>query len=80
MALAVVMAARKLRHYFLAHSIVVRTDQPIKQLLARPDMVGRMLKWSLELAEFDITYESRKALKVQVLADFVAEMTTPSTP
>ncbi|GAU45570.1 hypothetical protein TSUD_27710 [Trifolium subterraneum] len=49
------------------------------QLLARPDMVGRMLKWSLELAEFDISFESRKALKAQVLADFVAEMTTSTT-
>ncbi|MCI19788.1 maturase K, partial [Trifolium medium] len=78
--LAVVVAARKLRHYFLAYSIVVRTDQPIKQLLARPDMAGRMLKWSLELAEFDISYEGRKALKAQVLADFIAEMTTPTTP
>ncbi|MCI60758.1 maturase K, partial [Trifolium medium] len=38
-------------------------------------MAGRMLKWSLKLSEFDILYESRKALKAQVLADFVAEMT-----
>ncbi|MCI48211.1 maturase K, partial [Trifolium medium] len=73
------MAARKLRHYFLVHSIVVRTDQPIKQLLARPDMTGRMLKWSLELSEFEIHYENRRALKAQVLADFIAEMTNPST-
>ncbi|GAU45602.1 hypothetical protein TSUD_285710 [Trifolium subterraneum] len=78
-ALAVIMAARKLRYYFLAHSIIIRTDQPVKQLLARPDMVGRMLKWSLELAEFDISFESRKALKAQVLTDFVAEMTTSTT-
>ncbi|GAU50258.1 hypothetical protein TSUD_409040 [Trifolium subterraneum] len=77
--LAVIMAARKLRYYFLAHSIVIRTDQPVKQLLARPYMVGRMLKWSLELAEFDISFESRKTLKAQVLADFVAEMTTSTT-
>ncbi|CAJ2674684.1 unnamed protein product [Trifolium pratense] len=75
-ALALVYAARRLRHYFLAHTIVVRTDQPIKSLLGRPDMAGRMLKWSLELSEFDIRYESRKALKAQVLADFVAEMTS----
>ncbi|GAU22605.1 hypothetical protein TSUD_135050 [Trifolium subterraneum] len=78
-ALAVIMAARKLRYYFLAHSIIIRTDQPVKQLLARPDMVGRMLKWSLELAKFDISFESRKTLKAQVLADFVAEMTTSTT-
>ncbi|MCI62978.1 maturase K, partial [Trifolium medium] len=43
-------------------------------------MAGRMLKWSLELSEFDIRYESRKALKEQVLADFVAEMTSPTSP
>jgi ribonuclease HI len=38
-----------------------------------------MLKWSLELSEFDIIYESRKALKAQVLADFIAEMTSSAT-
>jgi len=36
-----------------------------------------MIKWSLELSEFDIHYESRKALKAQVFADFLAEMTFP---
>ncbi|MCH96111.1 gag-pol polyprotein, partial [Trifolium medium] len=79
-ALALIIAARRLRQYFLAHTVVVRTDQPIKALLARPDMAGRMLKWSLELSEFDIRYESRKALKAQTLADFVAEMTLPALP
>ncbi|MCH82193.1 gag-pol polyprotein [Trifolium medium] len=39
-----------------------------------------MLKLSLELSEFDIRYESRKALKAQALADFVAEMTLPALP
>ncbi|XP_058758221.1 uncharacterized protein LOC131631424 [Vicia villosa] len=39
-------------------------------------MAGRMLKWSLELSEFDIQYESRKALKAQAMADFIAEMTS----
>ncbi|KAK2456096.1 hypothetical protein QL285_003492 [Trifolium repens] len=78
-ALALINAARRLRHYFLAHTTVVRTDQPIKSLLSRPDMAGRMLKWSLELSEFDIRYESRKALKAQVIADFVAEMTAPAS-
>jgi len=35
------------------------------------------MKWSLELSEFDIHYESRKVLKAQVFADFPAEMTFP---
>src|SRR3954463_7421462 len=42
-------------------------------------MAGRMLRWSLELAEFDIKYKGIKALKAQVLADFVAEMAFPET-
>src|SRR4030042_2928563 len=37
-----------------------------------------MMKWSLELSEFDNHYDSRKALKAQVFADFVAEMTFPA--
>ena len=37
-----------------------------------------MLKWSLELSEFDIQYERRKAIKAQALADFVAEKTSPA--
>jgi len=36
------------------------------------------MKWSLELSEFDIHYESRKALKAQVFTDFLAEMTFPT--
>jgi len=62
-ALTLLTATRRLRQYFLAHTVVVRTDQPIRQFLGRPDVAGRMMKWSLELSEFDVHYESRKALK-----------------
>jgi hypothetical protein len=77
-ALALLTAARRLRQYFLAHTMVVRTDQPIRQILGRTDVAGQMMKWSLKLSEFDIHYESRKALKAQVFADFLAEMTFPA--
>jgi len=36
------------------------------------------MKWSLELSKFDIHYESRKALKAHIFADFLAEMTFPT--
>ena len=52
-------------------------DQPIRQILGRPHVAGLMMKWSLELSEFDIHYESRKTLKAQVFADFLSEMTFP---
>jgi len=53
-ALALLTAARRLRQYFLAHTVVVRIDQPIRQILGRPDVAGRMMKWSHEQSEFDI--------------------------
>ncbi|XP_072061995.1 uncharacterized protein [Arachis hypogaea] len=75
LALALITTARRLRHYFQSHTIIVRTDQPLRQILTRPELVGRLIKWSVELSEFDIQYESRKTLKSQVLADFISEMT-----
>ena len=35
-----------------------------------------MTSWAIELSEFDITYEARKAIKSQALADFVMELTS----
>jgi len=60
------MVARKLQRYFLAHSIVVRIDQPLKYIPFRLDLDGRMTKWTIELSEFDITFEARKALEAQM--------------
>jgi hypothetical protein len=57
------VAARKLRRYFLAHSIVVRADQPLKQVLFQPDLAERMTKWSIELSEFDIAFKARRTFK-----------------
>ncbi|XP_072061951.1 uncharacterized protein [Arachis hypogaea] len=42
----------------------------------RPDLAGRLTKWSIELSEDDIEYQPRGPLKSQPLADFVAEFTT----
>ncbi|XP_077234682.1 uncharacterized protein LOC143876885 [Tasmannia lanceolata] len=77
LAYALVMAARKLRPYFQAHTIKVLTDQPLRQVLHKPDTSGRLVKWAVELSEFDIRYMPRPALKAQVLADFVAECSIP---
>jgi len=74
-ALALISSARKLRPYFQGHTIIVRTDQPIRQILQKPDLAGRMIAWSVELSEFDIAFEPRGAIKAQVLADFLVEMT-----
>jgi len=39
------------------------------------EATGRLIQWAIELSEFDIKYQSRNAIKAQVLADFIAEFT-----
>ncbi|CAA0829593.1 Uncharacterized mitochondrial protein AtMg00860, partial [Striga hermonthica] len=65
LAYALIIAARKLRPYFLEHSIVVFTTYPLRQVLHRPDTSGRMIKWAIELGQFDIQYRPRTAIKAQ---------------
>ena len=73
--LALVTAARKLRPYFQAHTIEVPTEYPMKQVLHKPETSGRLMKWALELSEFDIRYKPKRVIKGQVLEDFVMEFT-----
>ena len=47
--LALVTAARKLRPYFQAHTIGVLTEYPMKQVLHKPEVSGRLMKWAIEL-------------------------------
>ncbi|XP_057755615.1 uncharacterized protein LOC130974778 [Arachis stenosperma] len=75
LALALVVTARRLRHYFQSHTIIVRTNHPLRQILTKPELAGRLTKWSIELSEFDIQFQPRSALKAQVLADFITEIT-----
>ncbi|XP_015961029.1 uncharacterized protein LOC107485001 [Arachis duranensis] len=75
LAFALLTAARRLRQYFQAHPMTVRTDQVVKQVLQKPDLVGRMLAWSIEVSQFQIKLEPQNAIKAQAMADFIAEMT-----
>lgn len=75
-ALVLVMATRKLRSYFQAYPIIVMTDQPLRHILYNPEASGWLVKWSVELSEFDIRYWPRTTIKAQTLADLVVECTT----
>ena len=74
--LALVTAAQNLRPYFQAHTIEVPTEYPMKQVLHKPETSGWLMKWAIELSEFDIRYKPKIAIKGQVLADFVMEFTS----
>lgn len=79
-AYALILTSRRLRPYFQAHIIKVRTNQPIKGILQKIDLAGRILQRAVELSEFDLQYEAQTAIKSQYFADFIAEFTdTPKT-
>jgi len=72
--LALVFSASRLRHYFCSHQLTVHTDYPIKQILQKPELVGRMTTWAIELSEFGLLYEARGSMKAQFLAEFLTEL------
>ena len=77
-AFTLIVAFRKLHPYFQANLILVMTDQLIKKLMNKPEAVGRMVQWEIELNQFDIKYHPRTAIKAQALADFIVEFTIPN--
>ncbi|GJZ49295.1 reverse transcriptase domain-containing protein [Tanacetum coccineum] len=78
--LALLSASRRLKRYFQAHTIVVITDQPIKQLLSKSEISGRMLRWKFELEGYDIQYKPRTSIKGKILADFIVERPDEESP
>ncbi|GKU99754.1 hypothetical protein SLEP1_g12552 [Rubroshorea leprosula] len=74
-ALAIITSAIKLRLYFQSHPIIILTDQPLRQILQKPECSGRLIKWAVELGEFEITFQQRSAIRAQALADFIVECT-----
>nr|XP_023900522.1 uncharacterized protein LOC112012361 [Quercus suber] len=75
LAFTLVTAARKLKPYFQAHTMIVLTDKPLRRAMSNPEAAGRLALWAIELSEFDIQYRPRTAVKGQVVADFIAEFT-----
>ncbi|XP_071728606.1 uncharacterized protein [Rutidosis leptorrhynchoides] len=47
---------------------------PIKQVLTKLEISGRLALWAVELGAYQISYLPRSAVKGQVMADYLAEM------
>jgi ribonuclease HI len=71
----VLMASRKLRHYFQAYHIIVPSSQPLKDIMRNREATRSIGKWVVELNEFTIDYVHRSSIQSQALADFIADWT-----
>ncbi|KAA0031643.1 uncharacterized protein E5676_scaffold409G00730 [Cucumis melo var. makuwa] len=70
MCLTLFFAIDKLRHYMQAFTVhLVAKVDPIKYVLSKPIIFGRLAKWVVLLQQYDIVYISQKAIKGQALTD-----------
>jgi hypothetical protein len=76
---AVIMASRKLHHYFEAFKVWVTSDRGLGELFRNPEVSIRIAKWATELSGYHIVFKPRTAIKYQVLADFIVDWTGPVT-
>ncbi|XP_021999661.1 uncharacterized protein LOC110897017 [Helianthus annuus] len=72
--LALIHASRRLRRYFANHVIHVLTNYNIGNILTRPEILGRLAKWAIELGGHNVVFRPRPAINGQVLADFLTEV------
>jgi hypothetical protein len=56
------IASRKLRHYFQGHPIKVVTDRPLEQILCNPNVTGWVAECAVELQPFEIAFETTKVI------------------
>src|SRR6516165_10548696 len=62
--LALFFAVDKLKHYMHAHTIhLVAKADPIKYILSKLVLSGRLAKWAAMLQSYDIVYAPQKAIK-----------------
>lgn len=80
--LALVYASQRLRRYFLSYKLYLMIkNNPIRYLLTRPVLTGRLSRWLLQLSESDITCVTLRAINGQAVIDmmttFSGERGTP---
>jgi hypothetical protein len=75
----VVMASRKLHHFFEAFKVRVTSDMGLGELFRNLEASIRIAKWAAELSSYHIIFEPKTTIKSQVLADFIVDWTGPIT-
>ena len=73
--LVLLVASRKLRHYFQGHPIKVVSTYPLEKILHNPNAAGTVAEWNIELQAFNIEFSMTRVIKGAALADCVAEWT-----
>lgn len=76
MLFVLVMASRKLKPYFQSHQIKNLTEQPLEKVIESRNHSSRMIDLAVQLADFELQYEPRRAIKAEALAEFITKCAT----
>ena len=57
------IATRKLLHYFTDHEVAVITSYPLRDIIRNRDTAGRISKWALKFMGHDIRYTPYTVIK-----------------
>lgn len=78
--MALIFAIQRLRNYLQHHHIrLISKAYPLKYILRRPTLNGRLAKWTVLLQQYDLEYVPQKAIKGQALANFLTAHRAPDT-
>jgi hypothetical protein len=64
---AILMTTRKLKHYFLAHTVRLISDHLLAHVLQSKEATGRIAQWAMEIGQYDVKFVPRRAIKSQAL-------------
>jgi hypothetical protein len=70
---AVLITIRKLKHYFLDHTVRVISDWPLACILQSKEATGWIAQWVVEIGQYDVKFVPRWEIKFQALMNFIAE-------
>jgi hypothetical protein len=80
LALVVVQAVQRFRHYILLRKTIVLSDcNPMQHILTRQVLGGKYSKWIVILQEFDLEFERAKSKKSLVFAELICDLPSPAT-
>ena len=77
--LALLVASRKLWHYFQGNPIKVVSSYPLERVLRSPNSARRVAEWNIKLQAFQLEFSTTRVIKGAGPADFVVEWTDAPT-
>ena len=70
---SLVWEEKRLRQYMLNHTTwLISKMDPIKYIFEKPALTWRIACWKMLLSEYEIEYRTQKAIKSNMLADYLA--------